>query len=322
MNPALLPLLTFGAVAAAVVGAYSIFSDLYLRDRSRMSQRIDAEFRQRQRDRARKAMLFKDLNLLATEAAGEMEARSDLRQWFTTMVEQSGEDRLTVRKVLILSAAAGLLLALPVGLWRASPIAALAAAAIGAALPVLVVHLKRKARLEKLLSQLPDAFDLMGRVVRAGQTLPQGFQAVADEFAQPIGGEFSYCSEQQNLGLPVDVAMRDLGRRTGLLEIKIFVTAVLVQQQTGGSLAEMLDKLAGVIRQRYRIRGQIKSLTAEGRLQAIILLGLPIAMFFGFMLMMPEYESRLLEHPILIGLTLGAEVLGALWIRKIVNFDF
>jgi tight adherence protein B len=112
------------------------------------------------------------------------------------------------------------------------------------------VHLKRKARLEKLLSQLPDAFDLMGRVVRAGQTLSQGFQAVADEFAQPIAGEFSYCYEQQNLGLPPDVALRDLSRRTGQLELKIFVTAVLVQQQTGGSLAEMLDKLAGVIRQR------------------------------------------------------------------------
>jgi tight adherence protein B len=97
---------------------------------------------------------------------------------------------------------------------------------------------------------------------------------------------------------------------------------VLVQQQTGGSLAEMLDKLAGVIRQRYRIRGQIRSLTAEGRLQAIILIGLPIVMFFGFMLFMHEYESKLLEHPILIGLTLGAEGLGALWIRSIVNFDF
>jgi tight adherence protein B len=173
-----------------------------------------------------------------------------------------------------------------------------------------------------MLSQLPDAFDLMGRVVRAGQTLGQGFQAVADEFDRPIAGEFSYCYEQQNLGLPPDVALRDLARRTGLLELKIFVTAVLVQQQTGGSLAEMLDKLAGVIRQRYRIRGQIRALTAEGRLQAIILIGLPIVMFFGFMLFMPEYESKLLEHPILIGVTLGAETLGALWIRRIVNFDF
>jgi tight adherence protein B len=321
MNPALLPLLTFGAVAAAIAGGYSILSDLYLRDRSRVSQRIDDEFRKRQRDRARKGMLFKDLNQLAAEAAGDMEAPSGLRQWLTTMVEQSGLD-LTERKLLTMSAAAGLVLGLLAGLWRESILVGAIMAPIGAVLPVLNVHLKRKARLEKLLSQLPDAFDLMGRVVRAGQTLSQAMQAVADEFAQPVAGELSYCYEQQNLGLPPEVAMRDLARRTGMLEVKIFVTAVMVQQQTGGSLAEMLDKLAGVIRQRYRIRGQVKTLTAEGRMQAIILLGLPIVMFFGFMLMMPEYESKLLEHPALIATTLACEAIGAAWIHKIVNFDF
>ncbi len=184
------------------------------------------------------------------------------------------------------------------------------------------VKYKRTVRLEKLLSQLPDTFDLMSRIVRAGQTLSQALQAVADEFAQPIAGELSYCYEQQNLGLSPEVAMRDLARRTGLLEVKIFVTAVIVQQQTGGSLAEMLDKLAHVIRQRYRTRGQIKTLTAEGRMQAMILLALPVVMFFGFLVLLPDYEGKLLEHPSLIVTTLTFELLGALWIRKIVNFDF
>jgi tight adherence protein B len=319
--PIFLPLLTFGAVVAAVAAAYSILSDLYLRDRSRVSQRIDDEFRKRQRDRARKAMLFKDLNQLAAEAAGDAEDQSHLRKWLVNLVEQSGMD-LTVRKLLTMSAVAGVVLGLLAGVWRESLLVGTAVAAVGAALPVLNVHLRRNARLERMMSQLPDAFDLMGRVVRAGQTLSQGMQAVADEFPQPVAGEFSYCYEQQNLGLPPEVAMRDLARRTGLLEVKIFVTAVLVQQQTGGSLAEVLDKLAGVIRQRYRIRGQIKSLTAEGRLQAIILLGLPVVMFFGFLIFMPDYESKLLDHPSLIATTLGCEVVGALWIRKIVNFDF
>src|SRR6516165_467092 len=190
MSPALLTLLTFGAVAAAIAGGYSILSDVYLRDRSRVNQRIDDEFRTRQRDRARKAMLFKDLNQLAAEASGELESRSDLRQWLTTLVDQSGDDQMTVRKLVILSGAAALLLGLLVGLWNESLLGALIAAAAGATLPVDNVYLKRKARLEKMLSQLPDAFDLMGRVVRAGQTLGQGFQAVADEFDQPIAGEF------------------------------------------------------------------------------------------------------------------------------------
>ena len=105
----------------------------------------------------------------------------------------------------------------------------------------------------------------MGRVVRAGQTISQALQAVADEFPPPIAAEFAYCYEQQNLGLSPESALRDLARRTGLLEIKIFVLALLVQQQTGGNLAELLDKLSGIIRERFRIRGQIKTLTAEGR---------------------------------------------------------
>jgi tight adherence protein B len=321
MTSLLLPLLTFVAVVVAVAGVYSIFSDLYLRDRTRVSQRIDDEFRVRQRERARKAMLFKDFNQLAAEAAGGLEPRSGLRSWLTELVEQSGMD-LTVQRLVTMAVAAAVVPGLLLGLWRQSIVIGVAAAVLGAPLPVLYVEFKRKTRLEKLLSQLPDAFDLMSRVVRAGQTLSQAMQAVADEFDQPIASEFSYCYEQQNLGLAPEVAMRDLARRTGMLEIKIFVTAVLVQQQTGGSLAEMLDKLAGVIRQRYRIRGQIKTLTAEGRMQAMILLALPIAMFFGFLFLNYDYESKLLEHPSLIAATLGCEVFGALWIRKIVNFDF
>jgi tight adherence protein B len=294
---------------------------MYLRDRSRLNERIDDEFRKRQREQARKALIFKDLNQLALDAAGDEQGGPDLRKRLEAMVEQSGLD-LTVQKLLTISVAIGLGCGLLGGLLRQSVLVAAVAAPAAAALPLAYVHFKRKARLEKLLSQLPDTFDLMSRVVRAGQTMSQALQAVADEFAQPVAGELSYCYEQQNLGLPPEVAMRDLARRTGLLEVKIFVTAVLVQQQTGGSLAELLDKLSFIIRQRYRTRGQIKTLTAEGRLQAIILLALPIVMFFGFLIFMPDYESKLLEHPILIMMTLMFELLGALWIRKIVNFDF
>jgi tight adherence protein B len=115
--------------------------------------------------------------------------------------------------------------------------------------------------------------------------------------------------------------MRDLARRTGLLEIKIFVTGMLVQLQAGGNLAEMLEKLSAIIRQRYRLQGQIKTLTAEGRFQAIILLALPVVMFLLFLILNPEYESQLLKHPTLIVATLACEGMGGLWIRKIVNID-
>ncbi|CAN5716669.1 hypothetical protein BH23PLA1_BH23PLA1_28670 [soil metagenome] len=320
MSPALLTLLTFGAVVAAVVGVYSIYSDLFLRDRTRVGERIDDEFRKRQRERAKKSLLLKDLGQLAAEAGADS-ANPSRRQRFIMMVEQSGLD-LTPQKLLTIAIAVGLGLGTVGGLLRQSIIMGAILGAVGFGLPILYVQMKRKARLEKLLSQLPDAFDLMSRVVRAGQTMSQAMQAVADEFAQPISGEFAYCYEQQNLGLSPELALRDLARRTGILEVKIFVLALVVQQQTGGNLAEMLDKLSHVIRQRYRIRGQIKTLTAEGRLQAIILLGLPIAIFLGMLVMNYDYAMVLFEHPTLIIGTLVCEGIGALWIRKIVNFDF
>ena len=237
------------------------------------------------------------------------------------MIEQSGLE-LTPQKLLAIAAVSGLTLGALGGLLRQSLVIAAVGALIGAGVPLLYVQMKRKARLEKLLSQLPDAFDLMGRVIRAGQTMSQALQAVADEFPQPIAGEFTYCYEQQNLGLPTETAMRDLARRTGLVEIKIFVLALLVQQQTGGNLAELLDKLSAIIRERYKIRGQIKSLTAEGRMQAAVLLGLPPALFVVMLVMNPNYAGVLFKHPSLIWGTLGCEAFGALWIRKIVNFDF
>lgn len=321
MSPALLTLLTFGAVLAAVLGVYSIVSDLYLRDRSKVSQRVDEEFRKRQRDRAKKSLLVKDFNQLVAEAGAEGLDRPTLQQRFESMIEQSGLD-VTSRKLLTIVVVTGLGLGAVAGLLRQSVVVGAVAALIGAAVPVAYVQIKRKARLEKLLSQLPDAFDLMGRVIRAGQTMSQALMSVADEFPQPIAGEFSYCYEQQNLGLPPEMALRDLARRTGLVELKIFVLAMVVQQQTGGNLAEMLDKLSVVIRERYKIRGQIKSLTAEGRMQAVVLLALPPAMFLIMLVLNRNYAVVLLDHPTLIMGTLACEGIGALWIRQIVNFDF
>jgi tight adherence protein B len=319
VNPALLTLLAFAAAALAVAGVYSILSDLFLRDRSRISQRVDEEFRKRQRERAKKSSLFKNLGTLATEV-GPGETTS-LRQRFEELVEQSGLD-LTPRRLLMYMAAGGLFCAALAVFFRPNLIAILGAALIAAAAPVLYVSFKRKQRLDKLMSQLPDAFDLMARVIRAGQTMAQAIQGVADEFDQPIAAEFAYCYEQQNLGLSMELALRDLGRRTGLLEIKIFVLALLVQQQTGGNLAEMLEKLAGVMRERFKIRGKIKALTAEGRMQAGVLLALPPGLFLLMLFLNRAYGQVLLDHPmILIGM-LVSEFLGALWIRKIVNFDF
>jgi tight adherence protein B len=314
-------LLTVLAVVSAVAGVYSILSDLYLHDRTRVRQRVDAEFLKRQRDRARKLSLFKDPGQFAVEVAAHDHGDSSFRLRFEAMIEQSGLD-LTPGRLLARAAAMGLALGILAVLLSQNPLAALVATPIGAAAPLLYVRRIRDARLEKLLGQLPDAFELMSRVVRAGQTIPQALQAVSDEFQPPLSSEFAFCYEQQNLGLTTEAALRDLSRRTGLLEIKIFVLALLVQQQTGGNLAELLDKLSTVIRERFQIRGQIRTLTAEGRSQATVLLVLPLVMFGFILLFNRDYANVLLARPQLVIGCLVSEGIGALWIRQIINFDF
>jgi tight adherence protein B len=312
--------MTFLAGALAVAGIYSILSDLYLRDRARVGKRIDEEFRKRQRDRARQSPLFKNLGELAAEAAAEDGGPKGFRPRLELLLEQSGLD-LTVERLLSIAAMAGLGLGALAMLFK-GPLAALAFGVFGAVVPLLYVRFKQKRRQGKLLSQLPDAFDLMARVIRAGQTMSQALQAVADEFDQPIAAEFSYCYEQQNLGLSPELSLRDLARRTGLIEIKIFVLALLVQQQTGGNLAEMLEKLSNVVRERFRLLGKIRALTAEGRFQAGVLLALPPFMFLLILALNRQYGEVLLDHPSLLVAVFVSELIGALWIRKIVNFDF
>jgi tight adherence protein B len=320
VTPTLLTLLTFLAAALAVAGAYSVALDLFLRDRTRVSQRLDDEFSNRQSSQVRRSPLFKNLEKLGPDAALAKEFRWSFAKYFRGMIEQSGLD-LTIGRLASLCAGTGLVCGALAGFLGRSVWIGAGTAVIGSAIPVLYVHFKRKRRLEKLLSQLPDAFDLIARLVRAGQTTSQAFQGVADEFEAPISVEFGYCYEQQNLGLPPDVALRDMARRIDLVEIKIFVLAVLVQRQTGGNLAELIDNLAMIVRERFRIRGKIKVMTAEGRMEAAVLLALPPVIFLLILFLNRNYAQVLLARPKVIWGMLGFMLVGVLWIRKIINFD-
>ena len=320
MPAALIPLMTFTAILLAAYGIFSVISDVFLKDRTRLTQRVDEQFRLRQRQRAEKSILFKDLSQFAAELASEPRETKTISQRFLDMIDQSGLD-ITATRVLVTAAIMGVATGLVVGLLQ-GPILGPIAALLAFPLPILRIHLKRNARLQKMRKQLPDAFDLMGRVIRAGQTMSQAMLAVVDEFEPPISIEFNLCYEQQNLGLPIDEAYQDLARRTNLVEIKIFVMASMVQRQTGGNLAELLEKLSVILRDRFRIQGVVKALTAEGRMQALVLMGLPPLLFFMMFAMNPAYMRNLMEYPKVIALTVGLEALGGLWIRKIVNFDF
>ena len=321
MNPTIMTVMAFLAGVCGVAGIYSILADLFLRDRTRMDQRLQEAFRTRERARSRQTPLFKDLEEFRTKSAAEEQVASSLTQKLESVVEQSGLN-LTANRLLSIAAGVGLGFGAIAGLLRQSVFVAVIIGLVAACGPLFYVRLKQKARLRKMLEQLPDAFDLMARVIRAGQTMSQALQAVADEFDPPIAGEFTYCYEQQNMGLAPEVALRDLARRTGLLEIKIFVLAMMVQQQTGGNLAELLEKLAAIVRERFRMRGKVKALTAEGRLQAIILLAMVPFVFLLILLLNRGYAQVMLDRPVLLLVTAALEAAGALWIRKIVTFDF
>lgn len=315
--------LTFVAVFLGIFSANLVLVDLFQRDRKGLKNRMEQEMRRRQQQKARESSLMnQDLSQMAEEAFRENSA--DAQSWrerLQAFVEQSGL-HLTPSRLLTMAATSSLLAGAFVGLLAESILLGIIVLALTAATPLGYVHLKRSKRLAKLRSQLPDCFDLMARLLRAGQTMSQAMQSASQEFEAPLSTEFAYCYEQQNLGLAPDFALRDLARRTGLLEIKIFVLALLVHRQTGGNLTELLDNLATIVRQRFLIRGKIASLTAEGRVQALILLSLPPVIFAVLLCVNREYALKLFEHPELPVVSVISMTLGAVWIRKIVNFDF
>ena len=181
---------------------------------------------------------------------------------------------------------------------------------------------KRWSRLKTFAAQLPDALELVGRALRAGHSLAAGMHVVAEEMPLPIADEFNRVYEEQNLGIPIEDALKNMCDRVPNLDLRFFVTSVLVQRQTGGDLAEILDKIGYVIRERFRILGQVKALTAEGRLSGVILIGLPFLLFLIMLHIKYDYVERLWTHPLGVKMAvtaLGMQLLGALVIRKIVN---
>ncbi|MGF1579763.1 MAG: type II secretion system F family protein [Gemmataceae bacterium] len=181
---------------------------------------------------------------------------------------------------------------------------------------------KRRIRMKKFAAQLSDALELVARALRAGHSLAAGLHVVAEEMPAPVADEFNRVYEEQNLGIPIEDALRNLTERVPNLDLKFFVTSVLVQRQTGGDLAEILDKIGYVIRERYRILGQVKALTAEGRLSGIVLVALPFGLFLMMLHIKPDYVSKLWTHPLGVKMSVAAliaQILGAITIKKIIE---
>jgi tight adherence protein B len=321
----------FLAASLGIAAGYSIWRDLQQRDSYRARRRVESEFHKAEAKPAARGSVFKSLsqfnlgeivpeNLPSPEVQLPAQERLDWRERLQTMLTQSGLSWTTAQLALISAgtALAGAFL----GLVLQGALAALLGG-IGMGLaPTFYVRHRQNARRDRLLRQLPDAFDLMARVLRSGHSVSQAFQAVGDTFEPPIANEFAHCQEQQNLGLLPEVTYRDLARRTGVLELKIFVMAMMIQRQTGGNLSEVLERLAALIRERVRLRNHIRTLTAEGRMQAVVLLVLPPLMFLGMRFVNRAYADVLFQHGRLLAAMIASMAAGALWIRRIIQFDY
>jgi len=191
-----------------------------------------------------------------------------------------------------------------------------------ATLPYLYVRRTRTKRLAKLEEQFPEALEFLARSMRAGHAFTISLEMLGEELPEPLGQEFRTLFNEQNLGAALEVALTNLANRVPLLDMRFFASSVLLQKQTGGNLAEILTRLAEVIRERFRLKGQVKAASAHGRLTATILMLMPIFTMFALLVVSPGYLQGMAKDPdgrYLIGFAILGQLLGNYFIRRIIN---
>jgi tight adherence protein B len=191
-------------------------------------------------------------------------------------------------------------------------------------LPVIFLRYKRTQRIRKFDENYPEALDLISRAVRAGHAFSAGMKMVADELKEPVGPEFRKAFDEQNYGLPLKESLNNLSVRIPLLDVKFFSTAVLIQRETGGNLAEILDNLAAVVRERFKILRQVRVHTAHGRFTGYVLMALPPFLACVLMLINPSQMRLLFEERLGQMMIFGSVLLqfiGFIWIRQVVKIE-
>ncbi len=233
---------------------------------------------------------------------------------------------LTIKptQVVLMSAGLGLIAYLIIGYSFTQTIVRLIAGALAALLPLGIIAWKRSKRLAKFEEHLPEALDLMGRAVRSGLSFTAGLELIGKECPEPIAGEFRTTYAEQNLGLPLRDTFINLTERVPLVDVRLLVTALLIQRDTGGNLVEILNELSRVIRERFKIYREVKVKTAQGKLTAAILICMPLLMIVLLHGVNPAYMGILFHDP--LGQTLlliagSMQIVGSFLLWKIVNIE-
>jgi tight adherence protein B len=319
-----LAFLVFVVVTGLIVGAYFAITalpgmlaqrelDKRLRDVSFTADGTDTEEASILRKMAEGPMPVVD-KFMKESASGS---------WLTKLIEQSGV-QTTPSAIMLVTLVAALLFGIVTALFVPQPYAGPLAALVGAFLPFGFLMNRRTKRLNRFEEQFPEALDLLSRAVRAGHAFQTAMGMVADELSEPVGPEFKKAFDRQNFGLPLREALDEMAQRIGNLDVRFFVTAVLIQRETGGNLAEILDNLAYVVRERFKIRRQVRVHTAHGRFTAWVLLSLPVALAVALTFINPDHMGVLFKEHMGQMMILGAVVMqtiGYIWIRKVIKIE-
>ena len=314
---ALFAVLGFLAVVLAMEGLYNLWASSRSDEARRISSRLASlrgEVRteislQRVQQRSRMPWLQ---DLVASTGPGER----------LSMFVRSSGLQVSAAELLLVSLLLGAVgFALPAVMGR-PPILGAALALALAALPWWRVSSARNKRVQRFEQLFPEALDMMARAMRAGHAFPTAIKMCGDEIAEPMGRDFRLLSDEMNYGVPAAEALQNLALRVPLPDVSYFVVAVMIQRESGGNLAELLDSISGILRQRLKLMGEVRTLSAEGKLSAYILTSLPFGVALMVNIVNPEFMSVLWTDPAglrVVGAALFMMVLGILWMRSIIR---
>jgi tight adherence protein B len=250
-------------------------------------------------------------------------AKMQVGGWLARLIEQSGS-RTTPSAIVLMMVLAAALLAFSASILFPLRFAWIAGAALGLVLPIGWLRHRRTSRMKRFEEQFPEALDLLSRAIRAGHAFQTAMGMIADELAEPVGPEFKKTFDEQNFGLPLRDALNQLSDRVPILDVRFFVTAVMIQRDTGGNLSEILDNLAHVVRERFKIRRQVRVHTAHGRFTGYVLLALPAALAVVLSYISPTHmETLFKEHigQVMLMFAIVMQTVGFLWIRKVIKIE-
>jgi tight adherence protein B len=304
-----------------VLGAYLLATVGTDNKRARLRQRLSEALLHSAHTEDIEVILARNELMSEIPALNRLLLRVQTALQLKRMLDQA-DLHITPSRLIMFSSMAGLLAALAVSVISISLPLIILSGLVAAALPFGHVWWKRKRRFDQFLELLPDALELMSRALSAGHAFSESLHMVAEEMPEPIAGEFRKTYEEQNLGLSLKLALENLMERIPLLDLRMCVTAVLVQKETGGNLGEILEKVAYTIRERFRIMGDLKTLTTSSRLSAWLLCALPIFVAIAVTFMNPDYMAVLWKDQrghYLIAAAITMQITGMLIVKKILN---